>query len=145
MLAFVKSLLYIGAILLVGSGAFLHFIYPRLLAKVTLLVGTILGAFILLLASNLDILLTTRNVLGSVDKEFLLEYLSFTNHGNSILLRIQLIILVVGIVVLASQSTNVWWRSFTAIIYLPASLALLATFSWNSPCCCCRRKNAYNS
>ena len=132
MLASVKALLYLGAILLVGSGAFLHFVYPKPLAKGNLLVGTILGAFILLLASDLDIVLTTRNALGSVDKEFLLDYLSFTNHGNSILLRVQLIILVVGIVVLASQSANIFWRSFTAIIYLPASLALLATFSWNS-------------
>ena len=132
MLAFVKTLLYLGAILLVGSGAFIHFIYPKPLAKGRLLVGAALGAFLLLIASDLDILLTINKVLGFIDKEILLEYLSSTHHGNAILLRIQLIILLLGIVILASQMTNIWWRLFTGVLYLPTSLALLVTFSWTS-------------
>ncbi len=132
MLALVKAILYLGAILLIGSGAFIHFIYPKPLAKVHLLVGAVLGAFLLLLASDLDIVFTINKVLGFIDKDLLLEYLSSTRHGSAILLRIQLIILLLGIVILACQITNIWWRFFTGAIYLPISLALLATFSWTS-------------
>ncbi len=132
MLAFVKALLYSGAILLVGSGAFIHFIYPKPLAKGRLLIGTVLGAFLLLLASDLDIVLTINRVLGFIDKDILLEYLSSTRHGNAILLRFQLIILLLGIIILAYQSTRVWWRFLTGIIFLIMSIALLATFSWTS-------------
>ncbi len=132
MLAFVKTLLYLGAILLVGSGAFIHFIYLKPLAKRRLLIGAVLGAFLLLLASDLDIVLTLNRVLGFMDLEILLEYLSSTRHGNAILLRIQLIVLLLGIIILACQMNNAWSRFFTGIIYLPTSLALLATFSWTS-------------
>lgn len=119
-----------GVVLLVGAGIFAYFIYPTTKLKGRLLIGAALGALLILIASDLDILFTIKNTLGFLKKDFVLKYLSSTQHGNAILLRIHLLLLLMIIIV--SNQFNNKQRFLVGSLFTVVSFALLATFSWIS-------------
>ena len=135
MLALVKASLLLGAVLLVGAGVFGRFVAPELREEVRaqLRWGAGVGATVLLFGSAIDVTQTVNNAVGRYDAAFLLEYLRFTRHGNAVLVRSVLVVVVAFL-------TLRWMSAFTTslvqrinhALYLLTSLGLLATFSWTS-------------
>lgn len=138
MLATVKSLLYLGTILLVGAGVFAHFIGPGLISgasavrRGSLGLGVLLGAVTLLVASSLDIALTIRTTLGFLDTELVSEYIRFTRHGRATTIRIGLILIVAVLSLSGRSHPKFWVHTATKATFVAAGVALLATFSWTS-------------
>jgi putative copper export protein len=124
-----KSLLLIGAVLLVGAGVFAQWVATPRLTRNTARrwrIGALVGAGLLFIASLLDIWLTVHNVLGYTTLPLLYDYTLSTRHGNTILLRLPLIVLAARSVWRLSPSSL--WKGATALL----SILLLATFSWIS-------------
>lgn len=124
-----KSLLLLGAMLLVGAGVFAQWVATTGLVQKgqrSWRHGAMVGAIILLIASLLDIFLTLRNVLGYTTLPLLYDYTFNTRHGSIILLRIALTVLVVFFV--WRDRPSYLWKAVTAVL----SITLLSTFSWVS-------------
>lgn len=135
MLALVKASLLLGAVLLIGAGVFGRFVAPELRGvRGPLILGSSLGAAVLLIGSIVDVTQTLNNVVGRYDAALVADYMRGTRHGNAVLVRL-------GLVFIVTFST-LWWihaaRAPTSIkrmdhaLFLSLSLALLATFSWTS-------------
>ena len=136
MLALVKASLLLGAVLLIGAGVFGRFVAPELQGvRRPLVLGSSLGAAMLLIGSIVDVTQTLNNVVSRYDAALLTDYMRSTRHGNAVLVRL-------GLVFAVTFSTFWWIRSAHALsttarrinhaLYLSLSLALLATFSWTS-------------
>lgn len=124
-----KSLLLLGAMLLIGAGVFSQWVATAKLTQMAVRrwrLGALFGAVTLLVASLLDIFLTLQTVLGYTTAPLLFDYTFNTRHGAAILLRVALTILVLAFVWQVRPSSL--WKAFTAIL----SIALLGTFSWIS-------------
>jgi putative copper resistance protein D len=85
MAALIKSVLFLSVFVLLGSGFVPRFIYRthwsagflRILQR-----GTLFSALLLLLATAADLAATVQGVLGFLDQELLLRYLTSTDHGR---------------------------------------------------------------
>jgi putative copper export protein len=126
---FNKSLLLLGAMLLVGAGVYTQWVATAVLVQKgrrSWQRGAITGASLVFVASLLDIFLTLRNVLGYTTMPLLYDYTLNTRHGSVILLRLALTILVMFFV--WRDRSSYLWKAVTAVF----SVALLGTFSWVS-------------
>lgn len=106
--AAVKSLLYLGAMLVVGGAVTARWLAPGLVqARGKRLVTTLLlaGAVLLAGAALLDVAATLRSALGRVDGDLLQRYLATTRHGAVTRLRLALAPAVALLTV-----AQVWWR-----------------------------------
>ena len=139
-LALVKSLLLLGAVLLIGGGVTVAVVAPELAAtggalRRRVLWGAAVGAGLLLLGSALDIVLTLRAALGRFPSfELLVSYLSSTRHGQATLYRFVLVALVFSLT-LALDRGAAHRRAPTSElmgVYFGLSLFLLGTFSYTS-------------
>ena len=136
MLALVKASLLLGAVLLIGAGVFGRFVAPELREEVRtpLRWGVLMGAAVLLIGSAVDVTQTVHNALGRHDAAFLLEYMRFTRHGNAVLVRLGLVVVVAFLTLrwAAPNTAPSFARRTNHALYLFSSLGLLATFSWTS-------------
>jgi putative copper export protein len=138
MLAFAKTLLFMGSVFLIGAGVFVRFIGPGVwLASSSglrrrLQVGATLGAVLLLVSSVMDVAFTIRNTLGFLDLSLVTDYLSFTRHGRAVVLRVILITVTAGTVLVGSRDLRPAIRKLTNIAFAASGTLLLATFSWTS-------------
>ena len=138
-LALVKSLLLLGAVLLVGGGITATLVAPELAAangalRRRLTGGAVVGAGLLLVGSAFDLVLTLRAALGRWPATSLTSsYLSSTRHGHATLYRAALTLLVLGLTLLLSRraANRAVTSEFTGV-YLGLSLFLLGTFSYTS-------------
>lgn len=133
-LALTKSLLYLGAVLLVGAGVFAGLVAARtapgaspLLPRRTLRLGALAGAALLLAASAVDVALTLRGVLGYVDAELIGRYLRGTRHGAATLVRTGLTVALAALLLAGAPRRRLGGWLVGAL-----GLGLLATFSWIS-------------
>ena len=135
-LALVKSLLLLGAVLLVGGGFTVAVVAPELAAtggalRRRVVWGAAVGAGLLLLGSALDIVLTLRAALGRwPTSDLTSSYLGSTRHGHAVLVRTVLVGLVLPLTFWLTyrQSRQPWLTG----IYLVVSCLLLGTFSYTS-------------
>ena len=134
-LALVKSLLLLGAVLLVGGGVTVAVVAPELAAvggalRRRVLWGAAVGAGLLLLGSAFDIVLTLRAALGQFPPFSLLPgYLSSTRHGHATLYRFVLVALVFSLTLALNRRAP---TSELMAVYFGLSLFLLGTFSYTS-------------
>ena len=134
-LALVKSLLLLGAVLLVGGGVTVAVVAPELAAvggalRRRVLWGAAVGAGLLLLGSAFDIVLTLRAALGQFPPFSLLpSYLSSTRHGHATLYRFVLVALVFSLTLALNRRAP---TSELMAVYFGLSLFLLGTFSYTS-------------
>ena len=139
-MALVKSLLLLGAVLLVGGGVTVAVVAPELAAvggalRRRVFWGAAVGAGLLLCGSALDIVLTLRAALGRLPSfELLVSYLSSTRHGHATLYRFALVILV--FILTLTLGRHAARRRAPAsellAVYFGLSLFLLGTFSYTS-------------
>jgi copper resistance protein D len=127
--AIVKASLYIGTILLVGAGGYVHFINPHIATRSTsvsrrLFVAMLLGLAVVIAGSILNLTLTVMTALGSrFDTPFLWQYATHTQHGKMTFIRLGL----AGLLVPLSLVTK--WKWVSKLLFSLAALGFLATFS----------------
>lgn len=86
-----KSVLYLGAMLLVGGIVTARLVAPafmRVRGRRLLLLGLALGAVLLIGGALLEVAVTLKGVLGRLDLELYRRYLGGTRHGEMALLRV---------------------------------------------------------
>lgn len=123
--ATVKGYLYLGVILLVGAGLFARFVGPGLGGtRRPVLVGTLVGAGMVVVGSVLNIVTTLIAVLGVFDGSFFWDYVQTTHHGRATMVRLTLVGVLLGLT---------WLRRLPRLLgdasFLVTSLGLLLTFS----------------
>ena len=139
-LALVKSLLLLGAVLLVGGGVTVAVVAPELAAvggalRRRIFWGAAVGAGLLLLGSALDIVLTLRAALGRFPPfELFPSYLSSTRHGHATLYRLVLVVLVFSLTLTLNRRAARRHAPTSELlgVYFGLSLFLLGTFSYTS-------------
>lgn len=122
--AIVKSLLYLGAILLLGAGVLPRFIITSGADRgfrARLRWGAVVGAILVITGSALDIAVTLQNTLGFLDLGLAWDYTLNTRHGHAVIARFGLTIAAVA---LRRRGPN--------LSYALLGIVLLGTFSWTS-------------
>lgn len=130
MAALLKTLVFVGAVLLLGGGIFYRWIGPELLTpamKWRLRRGVIVGLSLLILASLADVAWTPSRILGRFDLAFIWEYLLYSHQGRATLVRILLAVLTALMVFGSSLPLRV-----DNIVFALLGLGVLATFSYLS-------------
>lgn len=128
--AAIRALLYLGAILVLGSGVFARWIGPDLArgaARTRIRVGCLAGAVLLVVASLVEVADAITRALGAFDVGLLPEYLSGTQHGRAVLARIACVIPVAWLAARNRPAAR-WGRAAFAAL----GLGLLLTFSLTS-------------
>ena len=128
MAAALKTLAYLGVVLLVGAGVFRLFIGPELSKRMrrTLRAGTLVGGVLIVLVSLADVTWSVSRLIGRFDPALTTDYLLNTNHGRMALVRLALTPPLVALTLGALPA-----RLHRAL-YLLTSLGVLTTFSYLS-------------
>jgi putative copper export protein len=123
--AFVKAGLYLGTVLLVGAGGYLHFVdTARTKVSRQFLIAVLLGFLLIATGSIFNLAFTVMNALGSrFNTAFLWEYAISTQHGKMTLIRVGLALLLVPLSLITS------WKQRSSILFSIVALGFLATFS----------------
>jgi copper resistance protein D len=127
--AIVKASLYIGTILLVGAGSYVHFINPHFVTRPMrvsrILISAVLtGLGLIMVGSILSLTLTVMNALGArFNAAFVWEYATSTQHGSVTFVRLALALLLVPLVLVLR------WPKVRVVLFSLAGLGFLATFS----------------
>jgi putative copper export protein len=128
--AIVKASLYIGTVLLVGAGGYVHFVVRPTKVSRTLLIAVLLGLGLIVVGSILNLTLTVMNALGSrFDTAFLWKYATNTQHGKMTFIRLGLAVLLVPLALITRWRLIPRWRWLGSFLFSLAALGFLATFS----------------
>lgn len=127
MAAAIKTLAYLGVVLLVGAGAFRLFVGPELEPPMrrTLRVGAVLGAVLVVLVSLADVGWTVARLVARFDPGLTAEYLATTHHGRATLMRLALTLPLLALALSRGSQTS-------KTLFAVTSLGVLATFSYLS-------------
>jgi copper resistance protein D len=121
--AIVKASLYMGTVLLVGAGGYVHFVARPTSVSRRLLMAVLLGLVLISVGSIFNLTLTVMNALGSrFDTAFLWDYATSTQHGKMTFIRLGLAVLLVPLVFFSRQR-------IVSVLFSLAALGFLATFS----------------
>lgn len=126
----IKTLAYLGVVLLVGAGLFKYAVGPELLGlkmQHRLQRGVLLGTVLVIIASLTDIAWSIATILGRFDPALTWDYLLTSNHGRATLVRLGLASLL-AVLTVSSRTLRRIRLTFWAV----ASLGVLATFSYLS-------------
>ncbi len=126
----IRALLYLGALLMLGSWLFAHWVAPELTsgaARRRAWVGAVIGAALLALGSILDAAGALARAVGAFDVALLPSFLIETRQGNIALIRLGL----VGYLVFATGGGRSAAPGRKALS-VAAALGVLATFSFTS-------------
>jgi putative copper export protein len=123
-----KAGLFLGTVLLVGAGIFRRWVAPEALSPRAgwfIVAGLALGAALLVAGSLGDVLMTVTRILrGRIDTGVFFDYLLTTRHGEVILVRLGLALL------LAFWGARTFFpKQLDGPLYALFSLGLLATLS----------------
>jgi putative copper export protein len=125
--ALIKTLAYLGVVLLVGAGLFKYGVGPELLGqrmRRRLRWGALLGAALVVAASLGDVAWTIATILGRFDPAITWDYLLTSNHGRATLLRSGLALLLAALTVSP--------RTYDPALLTVPAVGVLATFSYLS-------------
>lgn len=125
--ALIKTLAYLGVVLLVGAGLFRYGVGPELLderMRSRLRWGALLGATLVVSASFGDVAWSIATILGRFDPAITWDYLLTSNHGRATLLRSGLAILLAVLTVSP--------RTRGPVPLTVVSVGILGTFSYLS-------------
>lgn len=125
--ALIKTLAYLGVVLLVGAGLFKYAVGPELLCqrmRRRLRQGVFLGTALVVGASLGDVAWSIATILGRFDPTLTWDYLLTSNHGRATLVRVGLTLLLAWLTVSP--------RRYGPVPLTAASVAMLATFSYLS-------------
>lgn len=125
--ALIKTLAYLGVVLLVGAGLFRYGVGPELLGprmRCRLWQGVLLGAALVISASLGDVAWSIAAILGRFDSALTRDYLLSSNHGRATLVRMGLTLLLAALTVSK--------RSYGTVLLTAVSVGVLATFSYLS-------------
>ncbi len=126
--AIIKASLYLGTILLVGAGGYVHFVTRHFVARPNkvsgLLRSSVLAGFALIVVGSIfNLAMTVTNVLGRFDAAFVWEYALSTQHGRVTFVRLGIALLLIPLAFVTK------WRQFSKVLFSLAALGFLATFS----------------
>jgi copper resistance protein D len=125
--ALIKTLAYLGVVLLVGAGLFRYAMGPELLDKRMwgrLRLGALLGVALIVVASFGDVTWSIATILGRFDPATTWDYLLTSNHGRATLLRSGLALLLAVLTVSP--------RTYDPALLTVPGVGVLATFSYLS-------------
>ncbi|HET8680239.1 MAG TPA: CopD family protein [bacterium] len=126
----IRALLYLGALLMLGSWLFVHWVAPELTSRAArhrAWVGAVSGAALLALGSIFDAAGALARAVGVFDVGLLPSYLIETRQGNIVLVRLGL----VGYLLFATSGGRSAAPGRKALSVV-AALGILATFSFSS-------------
>jgi putative copper export protein len=124
--ALVKAGLYLGTVLLVGAGGYIHFVARPAKVSRGLVVSVSVGFALIVVGSVFNLALTVMNVLGRFDASFIWQYATSTQHGTMTFLRLGLAVLLIPLVLTRR------WRRGSGLLFVLTGLGFLATFSASS-------------
>ena len=122
MTAVIKTVLLLSATLLLTAALLRHWLKDS--GRLSQLLATV-AAVILIVASVADLYFTLMRAVGFVDSSMFWHYVQSTRHGQAVTWRVGLTLLLL----LISQLRAADWQPF---VFVPAWLAVLATFSYTS-------------
>lgn len=128
--ALIKTLAYVGVVLLIGAGLWKYVIGRELLGPTMqrrLYRGVLLGAVFVVGASLADVAWSLIAILGRFDPGLTWAYLLSSNHGRATLVRLGLT-LFLAVVTVSVRAP----RHLGLALWAVASLGVLATFSFLS-------------
>lgn len=127
--ALLKAVLYLGTTLLLGAGFFGRWIGPELAgpSRERLRAGLLVGAILIIAGSLLDAAAALSRVNGAFEAAMFPSYLMETRHGNAVLVRLGVVLLLAGLGAGASRRA-----AFDTPAFLFLALVVLTTFSVTS-------------
>ncbi len=128
--ALVRALVYVGVLLLLGAGLFGRWIGPAVTSRAArrwLRAGSLTGAILLVVGSALEVAGALTRAVGAFDLSLVPTYLAETRHGNAVLARIAIVLILLLLGTTARRR-----RLADRSAFLALGLGLLATFSLTS-------------